>query len=115
MNAKGVLIVVLIVSLLAMPAAQAFKAVGLPSISATTITITGTGFGPQPEYIGTDVGVFVIHAGSTYQAQVLSWSNTQIVASNQLTKTIKAAKDDLVIVKTISQTQIAVPISVGDD
>jgi hypothetical protein len=63
------------------------------------ITITGTGFGPQPEPLFEDLGVFIDHATgtgedeviTTIKADIVSWTDTEIVvtadasASEQLT------------------------------
>ncbi len=46
----------------------------------STITITGIGFGTQPEPEYTTLGVFVGSGTRITTAEIVSWSNTQIVA-----------------------------------
>lgn len=77
------------------------------SKTSTKITITGTGFGPQPGEEYTDLGAFVtttvVNKGKTqtvtYKLVITSWSNTQIVG------TVKSANiGDPVTVKAIAGT-----------
>ncbi|SNQ60988.1 cytochrome c3 family protein [Candidatus Methanoperedens nitratireducens] len=47
----------------------------------TEITITGIGFGEQPDPLFTDLGVFVSSNRKTETASIVSWTDTQIVAT----------------------------------
>ncbi len=60
--------------------------VATAKLASGKITITGTGFGGQPDAAFSDLGVFITASGkkgqtTTFKAQVISWSGTQIVVS----------------------------------
>lgn len=62
-----------------------------------TITISGTGFGSQPDPLFKDLGVFITHKGTTFKAKVISWSDTKIVVSGA-----GANAGDLLTVKALN-------------
>ncbi|KCZ73597.1 IPT/TIG domain-containing protein [Candidatus Methanoperedens nitroreducens] len=52
-------------------------------LASGTITVTGTGFGIEPDPAFSDLGVFITKKGqeTTFKAEVISWSDTEIVVS----------------------------------
>ncbi|KCZ73554.1 IPT/TIG domain-containing protein [Candidatus Methanoperedens nitroreducens] len=52
-------------------------------LASGKITVTGTGFSVQPDPAFSDLGVFVTKKGqeTTFKAEVISWSDTEIVVS----------------------------------
>lgn len=66
------------------------------------ISVTGTGFSAQPDTAFKDLGVFITPSGkkgqkNTFQAQVISWSDTEIVVSSS-----GASAGNLLIVKALN-------------
>ncbi len=60
--------------------------VGSAKLSQGKILVAGTGFGPQPDPVFNDLGVFIADSGkkgqtNTFRANIISWSNTEIVIS----------------------------------
>lgn len=78
-----------LMSIVAVDPVDALSAVKTKVGKSTTITIDGTGFGPQPDPAFTELGVTVTATkivrgkpvSETYNLVITSWSNTQIVGT----------------------------------
>jgi len=71
-------------------------------LASGKITVTGTGFGGQPDAAFSDLGVFITVYGkkgqtTIFKAQVISWENTEIVVSGS-----GASTGDLLTVKALN-------------